>query len=217
MKGAPMKRNCLVLLALCLLLSTFWGCKKHDPDPDVTPTPPAPSVTPGSQTIVDVPGDDDQPETKDEMINGEEVTMTLVSGSFQRVGGPDFSLYVEKDRYTVNDVDGCCYITNDEGNTYAEIGFRADTDAETLSAGFLREYGNMQDSSDDGDTELGDYTARYLTGRTMDSIFEAYLIDVDGGCVTLVVCSPLSDASPISSVMPEAARLVQSLKTITLS
>lgn len=206
-----MKRKLCALLALCLL-GSLWGCKKTDPDPDPTPTP-----TQGPQTIVDVPQSGDQPETKQEMVNGEEVTMTLVSGSFSRLGGPDFSLYVEKDRYTVNDVEGCCYLTDDPGTTYAEIGFRENMTAETLSGTFLREYGNLQESSDDGDADFGDYTARRLAGRTMDSALEAWLIDVDGGCVTLVVCHPFMDASPINSVMPEAARLVQSLQTITLS
>lgn len=207
-----MKRNYCLLLALCLLLTSLWGCKKTTPDSEPTPTP-----TQGSQTIVDVPKDDDLPETKNEIVNGEEVTMTLVSGSFSRLGGPDFSLYVEKDRYTVNDVEGCCYITDDAGTTYAEIGFRENMTGEQLSGTFLREYGNLQSSSDDGVAEFGDYTARKLAGRTMDSNFEAFLVDVEGGCVTMVVCSPVGELSPISSIMPEAARLIQSLQTITLS
>lgn len=207
-----MKRKLCALLALCLLLGSLWGCKKTDPDPDPTPTP-----TQGPQTIVDVPKDDDLPETMDTTVNGEEVTMTLVSGSFSRLGGPDFSLYVEKDRYTVNDVEGCCYLTDDAGTTYAEIGFRENVTGEQLSGTFLREYGNLQSSSDDGDTDFGEYTARHLAGQTMDSVFEAFLVDVDGGCVTMVVCSPIGDASSLGSVMPEAARLIQSLQTITLS
>lgn len=213
-KGARMKRNLCALLAGCLLFGTLWGCRNKEKEelPDSTPTP-----TAGSQTIVDVPKEDDLPETKNEMVNGEEVTMTLVSGSFARLGGPDFSLYVEKERYTVNDVEGCCYLTDDAGTTYAEIGFRENSTAETLSGTFLREYGNMQENSDDGNQDFGDYTARKLGGYTMDSSFEAFLIDVDGGCVTLVVCSPLGDASPDSAVMSEAARLIQSLQTITLS
>lgn len=209
-----MKRNLCTLLALCLLLGSFWGCRDKDEGEYQEPTP---TQTPGPQTIVDVPKDDDLPETMDTTVNGEEVTMTLVSGSFARLGGPDFSLYVEKERYTVNDVEGCCYITDDAGTTYAEIGFRENVTAETLSGTLLREYGNLQSSSDDGDTDFGDYTARHLAGQTMDSVFEAFLVDVDGGCVTMVVCSPIGDASPTGSILPEAARLVQSLQTIKLS
>lgn len=207
-----MKRNRIALLAACLLLVLLCGCQKQDPAPEPTPTP-----TQGPQTIVNVPGEDELPETKNVTVNGEEAILTLVTGSFGRTGGPDFSLYVDKNQYKVNDIDGCCYITTDEGSTYAEIGFRPDTDAETLASGFLREYGNMQDESDLGEQVFGDHTARRLAGRTMDSAFEAYLVDTDGGCLTMVVCSPLGDLSPMDSIATDAARLVDALRELILS
>lgn len=207
-----MKRKLCVLLTLCLLLGSLWGCQKTDPEPTPTPSP-----TQGPQTIVDVPDENDQPDTMDTTVNGEEVTLTLVTGSFRRLGGPDFSLYVNKTRFQVNDVDGCCYLTTEEGRTYAEIGFRENTDAETLSSTFLREYGNLQDSSDMGEQTIGENTARQLAGYTMDSAFEAWLIDVEGGCVTLVVCSPMGDQSGISSIATDAVQLVDALRTLTLT
>lgn len=207
-----MKRKLAYFLALCLLLGTLGACRRTDPPPEETPSP-----TEKPQTIVKVPEPDQQPDTTISTVDGEEVTLTLVSGSFQRTGGPDFSLYVDKNRYQVNDVDGCCYITTDEGSTYAEIGFRPETDAETLSAGFLSEYGNMQDSSDLGEQTLGSNSVRKLAGRTMDSAFEAFLLNTEEGCVTMVVCSPLGDASPMSAVATDAVRLVDALRTLTLS
>lgn len=207
-----MKRKLAYFLALCLLLGTLGACRRTDPPPEETPSP-----TEKPQTIVKVPEPDQQPDTTISTVDGEEVTLTLVSGSFQRTGGPDFSLYVDKNQYQVNDVDGCCYITTDEGSTYAEIGFRPETDAETLSAGFLGEYGNMQDSSDLGEQTLGSNSVRKLAGRTMDSAFEAFLLDTEEGCVTMVVCSPLGDASPMSAAATDAVRLVDALRTLTLS
>ena len=207
-----MKRTLAYFLALCLLLGALGACNRTNQPPEETPEP-----TEKPQTIVKVPEPDQPPETMSETVNGEEVTLTLVSGSFQRTGGPDFSLYVDKNRYQVNDVDGCCYITTDEGSTYAEIGFRPETDAETLSAGFLGEYGNLQDSSDLGEQTLGSNTVRKLAGRTMDSAFEAFLLDTDGGCVTMVVCSPIGDMSPMSATATDAVRLVDALRTLTLS
>lgn len=207
-----MKRNLFALLALCLMMGSLWGCQKSDPEPTPAPTP-----TQGPQTIVDVHDENEQPDTMNTTVNGEDVTLTLVTGSFQRSGGPDFSLYVNKTRFQVNDVDGCCYLTTDEGRTYAEIGFRENTDAEMLSATFLREYGNLQDSSDLGEQTLGENTARQLAGYTMDSAFEAWLIDVEGGCVTLVICSPLGDVSGVSYVATDAVQLIDALSTLTLT
>lgn len=207
-----MKQKLCVLLALCLLLCPLAACQKTTPDPTPTPTP-----DDGPQTIVDVPDENELPNLKDTTVNGEEVTLTLVTGSFRRTGGPDFSLYVDKVRYQVNDVEGCCYITTDEGSTYAEIGFRPDTDAETLSGAFLAEYGVLQDSSDGGEVEFGANTARTLAGRTMDNALEAWLVDVEGGCVTMVVCTPFGEASQISSAATDAVRLVEALRGLTLS
>lgn len=213
-----MKRNTFtLLLALVLCLSLFSGCRAADPEPTPTPTPSETvEITPDvPNTIVDVTDPETTPETDDFTVEvegiPEQVSMTLVSGSFRHMGGPEFSLYVDKTRYQVTDVDGYCYITLEAGDSiYGEIGFRPDTDAETLSAAFLREYGNMQQTQDGGDVTLGDYTARHLTGETMTSVFDAYLIDVDGGCVTLVICTPGE------AVEGHGIRLLASFETLKL-
>ena len=135
----------------------------------------------------------------------EQVTMTLVEGQFP--DGPKFSLYVDKERYTVNEIDGYCYLTTDAGDSiYAEIGFRPGGTAKDLSGSLLREYGTMQSTESYGEIRLGENPARHIGGRTM-----AYLIDVDGGCVTLVLCYPPEAAEGA------AVRLLASLETLTLS
>lgn len=212
-----MKRNFLAMtLALLLCVSLLSGCRRTDePDPKPTPTA-APDTLPDTpDTIVNLPDPDTDPETEDFTLEiegiSEQVSMTLVSGSFRLMGGPDFSLYVDKTQYQVNDVDGFCYITNDIGNAYAEIGFRETATASALSGSLLREYGTMQNTEDLGEETLGGYTARLLLGTTMDSVFTAYLIDVDGGCVTLVTCVPFED------VEGHGTRLKASLETLELS
>ena len=62
-----------------------------------------------------------------------------------------------------------------------------------------------------GEIRLGENPARHIGGRTMASIYDAYLIDVDGGCVTLVLCYPPEAAEGA------AVRLLASLETLTLS
>lgn len=208
-----MKRTLCLLLALCLAL-LCCACTAKDPLP--TPTPP-PTSDHGPQTIVDVPDENTPPETMESTVNGEEVTLTEVTGSFRRTGGPDFSLFVNKTRFQVNDVDGYCYVTTDEGTAYAEIGFRPNSDADTLSGSILREYGNMQDTSEPREETLGEYATVQVAGYTMDSAFEVYLINVEGGCVTLVVCSPMGEMSGISSIASDAAQLTDALRTLKLS
>lgn len=201
----------------CLCLGLLTGCgRKSDPEPTPTPTPtPAVDTTPHIPgSIVEPPDPDATPETEDFILDLEgmedQVTMTLVEGQFP--DGPKFSLYVDKERYTVNEVDGYCYITTDEGDSlYAEIGYRPGVTADALSGTLLREYGNLQSSERYGETEVSDYTAIHVGGRTMTSLYNAYLIDLEGGCVTLVLCYP-----------PEAAegagvRLMASLDTLVLS
>ena len=213
-----MNNRCLVRFLLpvfCLGLLT--GCGKQR-EPEATPTP-SPTETvdttpiiPG--TIVETPDPETTPETEEFTLQlegvKEQVTMTLVEGQFPE--GPRFSLYVDTDRYTVNEVEGYCYITTDEGDSiYAEIGFRPGETAKNLSDSILREYGNLYQQESYGESRLGENTARHVTGEAMTSLYNAYLIDMDGGCVTLVTCYP-----------PEAAegagvRLMASLESLTLS
>lgn len=211
------KRWAAGLLTGCLCLGLLAGCGgRSDPEPTPTPTPAEETQTtpdiPG--TIVDIPDPENTPETEDFTLElegmSEQVTMTLVEGQFP--DGPKFSLYVDKERYTVNEIDGYCYLTTDAGDSiYAEIGFRPGGTAKDLSGSLLREYGTMQSTESYGETRLGENPARHIGGRTMASIYDAYLIDVDGGCVTLVLCYPPEAAEGA------AVRLLASLETLTLS
>lgn len=206
-----------MLLALVLCLSLLTGCHTADPEPTPTPTPSADvEITPDiPNTIVNVEDPETTPATEEFTLElegiPEDVSMTEVKGTFAHMGGPAFSLYVDKTRYEVTDVDGYCYITLEAGDSvYGEIGFRPDTDAKTLSGTLLREYGNMQRTEDLGTVALGENTAHEITGATMYSVFDAYLIDVEGGCVTVVICTPTE------AVEGHGTRLLASFETLTL-
>lgn len=178
------------------------------PTPDVPVTPEVVVTTPNPQQVTG-------PEDVNVEIHGEEetVTMTSVSGTFASAGGPDFTLLVDQERYQVNDVDGYCYITlrtGMSGDVYAEIGFRSGQTADSIGTGILNEYGVMSTVTDSGSEQLGKNTVRHLRGETVQNIFDVYLLDVDGGCVTLVM-------STTAETEAHRARLLASLETLEIN
>lgn len=200
-------------LTAVLCAGLLTGCGADDPVPTPEPTVPAVPATPN--VVVDVPDPEQTPDVQEFVLilEGEEERgeMTRVGGVFP--DGPSFSLYVDKSRFTVNDVDGYCYLNNESGTAYAELGFRAGADGESLSGTILNEYGRMQSTEDLGETPLGEQTARCVVGRTLDTVFTVYLIDTQGGCVTAVV------SRPDSTEFAEGAqvRLQAMLTTLELS
>lgn len=188
-----MKRNYAVLgVSALLCLSFLAGCVGKNEPPVPTPEDTAAPATPG--TIVNVPNPEETPDVKEFVVSiegtEEPVEMTRTTGVFP--DGPAFALYVDKSRYTVNDVDGYCYLTDETGMVYTELGFCSGEDAETLSGTILNTYGRMQSTEDLGEVTLGELTARCVEGQTLDTVFTAYLIDTDEGCVTAVISMPNS-------------------------
>lgn len=219
----------LFSLCLCALL-LLSGCdiptkeNTHGEDEVVTVTPPptpTPIPTPDAPVdpslVVKKPSYTEEPKEKEItlMINGEEetVTLTYVSGSFSGLGGPDFSLYVDQWRYQVNAMSGYCYLTlrtGMSGDVYGELGFRENTTAEKLASTILSEYGVTTPAPKGHTLTLGTNEALYVHGETIGNVYDVYLIDVDGGCVTLVVCTtPATQA--------HNTRLTACLETLELS
>ena len=60
-----------------------------------------------------------------------------------------------------------------------------------------------------GSEQLGSNSVRHVRGETIQNIFDAYLIDVDGGCVTLVT-------STTAETEAHRARLTASLETLEI-
>jgi len=224
-----MKRLLAVVLCGVLAVSVLTGCKgpgedvsEPTPTPTVTPVPtptpiPTPEVPVIPDAVVTAPKADDENNTTslDVEIHGEAetVTMTAVNGSFASQGGPNFTVLVDTSRYQVNDVGGYCYITlgtGMSGDVYAELGFRAGQTADSIGVALLNEYGVMSSVSDLGSEELGNHTVRHLRGDTIQNVFDAYLLDTDGGCITMVVSATVETAA-------HQTRLIASLGSLTIS
>ena len=221
-----MKRLTALCLACLLLVSGLVGCKGPgediggdanvvvaEPTPTPVPTPDTP-VTPNVVVTTPQAGTEVRAEDVNVEVHGEQevMAMTEVSGSFAADGGPNFTLMVDKERYQVNDVGGYCYVTlrtGMSGDVYAELGFWPNTDAETLSTRILAEYGIMSKQQDLGDASLGSNTARHLRGETVQNVFDAYLVEANGGCVTAVLCTTAETEA-------HRARLMATLETLEI-
>lgn len=196
-----MKRNLIALgLLLVLCLGLFSGCRREqDPEPTPTPTPsPSQNLTPPVPSmIITTPAPETTPEVQEFTMteNGEEVTYqgTKVEGQFP--DGPQFSWYVDLDAFQINEVDGCCYLipkNAGDAKIYLELTFRPGATAADLAETILGEYGTMVRTEERDGAKLAgqDPVVRY--GETMTEQFYAQLIDVDGGCLTVVTCMPQS-------------------------
>ncbi len=208
--------------ALCLALLT--GCGKTEsveeqptptPTPTVTITPvPTPDVPVTPEVVVATPAPETTPQQLPVEIHGEQevLDVTPVTGSFAASGGPGFSLLVDQNRYLVNDVGGYCYITlrtGMSGDVYAELGYRPGESAASLGGSILNEYGVMASTVNNGAIQLGANTVTYLRGKTVQNIFDVYLLDVPGGCVTMVM-------STTEETEAHQARLLASLESLEI-
>ena len=138
--------------------------------------------------------------------------MSPVSGSFAHEGGPKFRLLVDKSRYQVNDVGGYSYITlptGMSGDVYAELGFRPDTKAEDMGTEILDEYGIMGVKEEPKSEWLGNNRVSHLHGKTVQNEFDVYLLDTEGGCMTIVLST-----SPYTTA--HRARLMATLESLEI-
>lgn len=221
-----MKR--LMILGLVLALSLCCtGCGRDGAEEQVVPetvtATPIPTPTPIPNLPVPPAIVLKKPNAQQEVlpvevaveIHGRQelVLMTPVWGSFASTGGPDFQLLVDTERYQVNEVEGYCYLTvptGMSGDVYGEIGFRPGVRAKDLAATILSEYGVMNAQEAFGTRKLGDHEVLYVQGQTIQNIFDVYLLEVSGGCLTLVTSTtPETDA--------HKARLTACLESLTLS
>ena len=226
-----MKRLLTLAVVFLLALSLLTGCGSDDdsaqqnpvvetpsPTPEPTPTPiPTPDVPVTPEAVIPAPQVGEVIENKDVtvQINNEEetISMTPVSGTLSASGGPDFTLYVDQSRYQVNDISGYCYITlrtGMSGDVYAELGFKSGSSSDSLSGSILNEYGMMNNTLDFGEETLGSYTVHHVRGETIQYVFDVYLLDTNGGCMTMVV-------STTSETTAHRDRLTGILETLQIS
>ena len=180
-------------------------------DEVVTPEPFALGDEP-EQILIDN-SDVDRPAETALPLGEEQQQTTLVAGSFALRGGPDFSLYLDLSRFQLIENEGRCYFCpqNDGGDLYLEIAYFNGVSAERLAPSVFQDYGIIIQASDVEDAELNGHAVKHVTAKTMENQFEAYVMDSESGCVTLVFCG--SDA--ISETTQQA--LKSSMQTFQLS
>lgn len=167
------------------------------PDPEVVETPvPFTFGDEPEQLLVDLTGLDRPAETT-LPVGEKEQNATLISGSFALRGGPDFSLYLDADTFQLIETEGRCYFApkDDSGTLYLEIAYHPGSTAQSLSESVLWDYGVIIQSDTPEQGSLNDQTALHLKGKTMETQLEAWLLQVDNGCVSLTLCAPGGDST----------------------
>lgn len=121
------------------------------------------------------------------------VAMTLVTGSFAQRGGPDFSLYLDKETFQMTESGGHCYFSlrdSSGASLYLELAYHDGADAQTLAGALLSDYGIVADPQIQETAQLGDYEAANVQGRALETQLDAYVLQTAHGCITLVLCTP---------------------------
>ncbi len=166
------------------------------PDPEVVATP-APFVLQDEpeQLLVDL-SDLDRPAETALPVGDQTLDANLISGSFALRGGPDFSLYLDAKTFQLIETEGRCYFapTDDSGTLYLEITFHPNTASQALSESILWDYGVIIQSDTPEQAKLNGQNALHLKAKTMETQLEAWLLDVNDGCVSLTLCAPGGDA-----------------------
>ena len=167
------------------------------PDPEVVETPaPFTFGDEPEQLLVDLTGLDRPAETA-LPVGDQAQDANLISGSFALRGGPDFSLYLDAKNFQLIETEGRCYFApaDDNGTLYLEIAYHPGSASQALSESILWDYGVVIQSDTPEQGKLNGENALHLKGKTMETQLEAWLLDVDGGCVSLTLCAPGGDTT----------------------
>ena len=213
-----MKRLLALLLACVMLLCCGCGSRSLEELPEAEPTAtpiPTPNVPAAPVTVVDKAPKEMETVDVTVLIHGDEevIPMTPVSGGFTAKGGPKFTLLVDRSRYQINDVGGYCYITlptGMSGDVYAELGFRAGISSDSIGTEILDEYGVMGVKEAPVKEWLGDLRVKHIRGETVQNVFDVYLIDTQGGCMTAVL-------STTTETKAHRARLMATLESLEIT
>jgi hypothetical protein len=143
----------------------------------------------------------DRPSETSLPLENENQQMTLVAGSFAQRGGPDFSLYLDQSSFQLIENEGRCYFCpmNSAGELYLEISYYNGVSADVLSASVFQDYGIIIQKDEVQDSQLNGRDAKHVSAKTMENHLEAFILDADGGCVTLVFCTPGTSSNQLQS------------------
>lgn len=126
-------------------------------------------------------------------VGDQQIDAELVSGTFQQRGGPAFSLYVDKSNFRLTENEGRCYVAasgNSGAKLYIELSFLPNTDAASVAPSLLKNYSAVTVSAGEKTEAFGGLSAVFNTGSSVETDLESYVISVDGGCLTVVMCTP---------------------------
>lgn len=141
----------------------------------------------------------------------ESVDADLVVGSFRQRGGPDFSLYVPGSDFRLTENEGRCYVSaagNAGAKLYVELTFMPNTDAASVAPSLLKSYGAVTMSAGEKTQAFGEHSAVYITGSSAETDLEAYVVSVNGGCLTVVTCVPGAGSSEASLLRASVETLI---------
>lgn len=193
-----------ITLALCALIGCTAAPAATTP-PAPTPVETASASTPSVESSAPefaTPAPSRAPSRPEQaelsfMVEGMEeiVAVTLAQGDFSASGGPRFSLYIDPETYAFAQTNETLYhitATGDPtGITMLEIGLHAGADQDAAIAALFEGYAEI---SDEGATELGEYAARHVRSGEDGLSYNAYLIDVPGGVISVSTMTTIEAA-----------------------
>lgn len=193
----------VILLALFLILHII-DVRLVEPDTSALDTanpivtdaraPEDAALAPGeAEQILGAPDSSGRSAQSTLMVGGQELAADLVSGTFSQRGGPDFSLYVDSTKFRLTENEGRCYVAasgNNGAKLYLELAFLPNTDAASVAPTLLKNYGAVSTSAGDKTDAFGGHSAVYTTGSSVETDLESYVVSINGGCLTVVICTP---------------------------
>ena len=144
-------------------------------------------------------------------VGDAQIDADLVVGSFQQRGGPDFSLYIDSASYKLSENEGRCYVAaagNAGVKQYLELAFLPNSDAASVATSLLSSYGAVSSDPVEKTEAFGGYSAIRVTGSSAETDLEAYVVTVNGGCLTAVLCTPGASGSGAGSLRASLDSLV---------
>lgn len=126
-------------------------------------------------------------------VGDAQIDADLVVGSFQQRGGPSFSLYMDSSSFKLSENEGRCYVAASGNNgvkQYIELAFLPNCEAGSVAANLLSSYGAVSVDPSERTEAFGGLSAIRVTGSSAETDLDSYVVSYNGGCVTVVLCTP---------------------------
>lgn len=203
----------VLLFSVLLIVNIFHIRVDGAPATSIPTLPPQDAISIPTATPFEMSGDPekllidnsdvDRPAETMLPVGDAEQNATLVAGSFALRGGPEFSLYLDQSLFQLIENEGRCYFCpqDNASDLYLEVAYFNGARAETLAASVFQDYGIIIQKNDVETTELNGQSAFHVSAKTMENQLEAYVMDAQTGCVTLIFCTPGSGSLKTQSAL----------------